>query len=88
MLFEGEPVELMFQYFVKFGDKPCCITDLKVFLDLIARDQHVQVITISKEISQDCLLYKMLFAPLFPPSSLCFPYIVHFCFAIWNDKQE
>ncbi|KAF5906862.1 N-alpha-acetyltransferase 25, NatB auxiliary subunit, partial [Clarias magur] len=40
----GEPVELMSQYFVKFGDKPCCITDLKVFLDLIVRDQHVQFI--------------------------------------------
>ncbi|XP_060764677.1 N-alpha-acetyltransferase 25, NatB auxiliary subunit isoform X3 [Neoarius graeffei] len=40
----GEPLELMFQFFVKFGDKPCCITDLKVFLDLIVRDQHVQFI--------------------------------------------
>ncbi|KAF4082175.1 hypothetical protein AMELA_G00148540 [Ameiurus melas] len=40
----GEPVELMYQYFVKFGDKPCCITDLKVFLDLIVQDQHVQFI--------------------------------------------
>lgn len=56
MLFAGEPLELMFQYFVKFGDKPCCITDLKVFLDLIARDQHVQVNTMSHEISQGCLL--------------------------------
>lgn len=37
----------MFQYFVKFGDKPCCITDLKIFLDLIVRDQQVQVISIS-----------------------------------------
>lgn len=39
----GEPLELMFQFFVKFGDKPCCITDLKIFLDLLAPDQHVQV---------------------------------------------
>ncbi|KAK2823304.1 hypothetical protein Q7C36_019904 [Tachysurus vachellii] len=40
----GEPLELMFQYFVKFGDKPCCITDLKIFLDLLVRDQRVQFI--------------------------------------------
>ncbi|KAG9342546.1 hypothetical protein JZ751_015925 [Albula glossodonta] len=40
----GEPLEHMFQYFVKFGDKPCCITDLKVFLDLLMPDQHVQFI--------------------------------------------
>ncbi|XDV54833.1 hypothetical protein PO909_023036 [Leuciscus waleckii] len=39
----GEPLELMFQFFVKFGDKPSCITDLKIFLDLLAPDQHVQV---------------------------------------------
>ncbi|XP_041098074.1 N-alpha-acetyltransferase 25, NatB auxiliary subunit-like, partial [Polyodon spathula] len=38
----GEPLELMFQYFEKFGDKPCCISDLKIFLDLLAPDQHVQ----------------------------------------------
>lgn len=56
--FAGEPLELMSQYFVKFGDKPCCITDLKVFLDLIVRDQHVQVITLS----QDCIMrYTSLF---------------------------
>lgn len=41
----GEPLELMFQFFVKFGDKPSCITDLKIFLDLLAPDQHVQVST-------------------------------------------
>ncbi|XP_007490095.3 N-alpha-acetyltransferase 25, NatB auxiliary subunit isoform X2 [Monodelphis domestica] len=31
----GDPEELMFQYFKKFGDKPCCFTDLKVFVDLL-----------------------------------------------------
>uniref|UniRef100_A0A6I8NJH5 N-alpha-acetyltransferase 25, NatB auxiliary subunit n=1 Tax=Ornithorhynchus anatinus TaxID=9258 RepID=A0A6I8NJH5_ORNAN len=31
----GNPEELMFQYFKKFGDKPCCFTDLKVFVDLL-----------------------------------------------------
>ncbi|TRY53975.1 hypothetical protein DNTS_015538 [Danionella cerebrum] len=40
----GEPLEHMFQFFVKFGDKPCCITDLKIFLDLLTPDQHVQFI--------------------------------------------
>ena len=39
----GDPLELMVQFFVKFGDKPCCITDLKIFLDLLQPDEHVQV---------------------------------------------
>ncbi|XP_076139980.1 N-alpha-acetyltransferase 25, NatB auxiliary subunit [Alosa pseudoharengus] len=38
----GDPLELMVQYFGKFGDKPCCITDLKIFLDLLQPDEHVQ----------------------------------------------
>nr|DBA23203.1 TPA: hypothetical protein GDO54_014139 [Pyxicephalus adspersus] len=36
----GEPENLMFQYFIKFGDKPCCFTDLKVFVDLLSPAQH------------------------------------------------
>ncbi|XP_030624427.1 N-alpha-acetyltransferase 25, NatB auxiliary subunit isoform X2 [Chanos chanos] len=40
----GEPVELMIQFFVKFGDKLCCITDLKIFLDLLTPDQHIQFV--------------------------------------------
>ncbi|XP_036383509.1 N-alpha-acetyltransferase 25, NatB auxiliary subunit-like [Megalops cyprinoides] len=40
----GEPLELMFQYFVKFGDKPCCFSDLKIFLDLLNPEQHMQFI--------------------------------------------
>lgn len=39
----GEPLELMVQFFGKFGDKPCCITDLKIYLHLLSPDQHVQV---------------------------------------------
>lgn len=39
----GEPLELMVQFFAKFGDKPCCITDLKLYLHLLSHDQHVQV---------------------------------------------
>uniref|UniRef100_A0A4W4FDS0 N-alpha-acetyltransferase 25, NatB auxiliary subunit n=1 Tax=Electrophorus electricus TaxID=8005 RepID=A0A4W4FDS0_ELEEL len=41
----GEPLELMFQYFVKFGDKPCCFTDLKVFLHLLSCDAFVNRLT-------------------------------------------
>uniref|UniRef100_A0A3B5PYD5 N-alpha-acetyltransferase 25, NatB auxiliary subunit n=1 Tax=Xiphophorus maculatus TaxID=8083 RepID=A0A3B5PYD5_XIPMA len=40
----GEPLDLMVQFFRKFGDKPCCITDLKIYLHLLTPDQHVQFI--------------------------------------------
>ncbi|XP_039627265.1 N-alpha-acetyltransferase 25, NatB auxiliary subunit [Polypterus senegalus] len=40
----GNPLDLMFEYFVKFGDKPCCITDLRIFVDLLEPDQYVQFI--------------------------------------------
>uniref|UniRef100_A0A671UI53 N-alpha-acetyltransferase 25, NatB auxiliary subunit n=1 Tax=Sparus aurata TaxID=8175 RepID=A0A671UI53_SPAAU len=40
----GEPLELMVQFFGKFGDKPCCITDLKIYLHLLSADQHVQFV--------------------------------------------
>ncbi|KAJ0012870.1 hypothetical protein NQD34_017204 [Periophthalmus magnuspinnatus] len=40
----GDPLELMVQFFVKFGDKPCCITDLKIYLHLLSPEQHVQFI--------------------------------------------
>ncbi|XP_024155118.1 N-alpha-acetyltransferase 25, NatB auxiliary subunit [Oryzias melastigma] len=40
----GEPLDLMVQFFQKFGDKPCCITDLKIYLHLLSPDQHVQFI--------------------------------------------
>lgn len=33
----------MFQYFKKFGDKPCCFTDLKVFVDLLPPNQYTKV---------------------------------------------
>lgn len=33
----------MVQFFGKFGDKPCCITDLKIYLHLLSPDQHIQV---------------------------------------------
>uniref|UniRef100_A0A8C2S5R2 N-alpha-acetyltransferase 25, NatB auxiliary subunit n=1 Tax=Capra hircus TaxID=9925 RepID=A0A8C2S5R2_CAPHI len=40
----GDPEELMFQYFKKFGDKPCCFTDLKVFVDLLPASQCTKFI--------------------------------------------
>uniref|UniRef100_A0A8D2M7M7 N-alpha-acetyltransferase 25, NatB auxiliary subunit n=1 Tax=Zonotrichia albicollis TaxID=44394 RepID=A0A8D2M7M7_ZONAL len=40
----GDPEELMFQYFKKFGDKPCCFTDLKVFVDLLPPSQYTKFI--------------------------------------------
>lgn len=39
----GEPEDLMFQFFIKFGDKPCCFTDIKVFVDLFSPTQHSNV---------------------------------------------
>ena len=33
----------MVQFFGRFGDKPCCITDLKIYLHLLSPDQHIQV---------------------------------------------
>uniref|UniRef100_A0A3Q3GAB8 N-alpha-acetyltransferase 25, NatB auxiliary subunit n=1 Tax=Kryptolebias marmoratus TaxID=37003 RepID=A0A3Q3GAB8_KRYMA len=40
----GQPSDLMVQFFTMFGDKPCCITDLKIYLHLLCPDQHVQFI--------------------------------------------
>ncbi|XP_069475602.1 N-alpha-acetyltransferase 25, NatB auxiliary subunit [Ambystoma mexicanum] len=36
----GEPEDLMVQYFKMFGDKPCCFTDLKVFVDLLSPSKY------------------------------------------------
>uniref|UniRef100_A0A8C5E2G7 N-alpha-acetyltransferase 25, NatB auxiliary subunit n=1 Tax=Gouania willdenowi TaxID=441366 RepID=A0A8C5E2G7_GOUWI len=40
----GDPMELMVQFFEKFGDKPCCITNLKLYLHLLPAEQHHQLI--------------------------------------------
>nr|XP_005996448.1 PREDICTED: N-alpha-acetyltransferase 25, NatB auxiliary subunit isoform X2 [Latimeria chalumnae] len=40
----GEPEDLMFNYFQKFGDKPCCYTDLRVFVDLLSPDHHTKFV--------------------------------------------
>ena len=39
----GDPLELMVQFFGKFGDKPCCITDLQIYLHLLSSEYRVQV---------------------------------------------
>ncbi|CAB1318259.1 unnamed protein product [Coregonus sp. 'balchen'] len=38
----GDPLELMVQFFGKFGDKPCCITDLNIYLHLLPPEQRSQ----------------------------------------------
>ncbi|KAM8961323.1 N-alpha-acetyltransferase 25, NatB auxiliary subunit isoform 2-T2 [Pelodytes ibericus] len=40
----GDPEDLMFQYFIKFGDKPCCFTDLKIFSGLFSDGQQTSFI--------------------------------------------
>ncbi|XP_053267521.1 N-alpha-acetyltransferase 25, NatB auxiliary subunit isoform X2 [Pleuronectes platessa] len=40
----GDPLELMVQFFGKFGDKPCCITDLQIYLHLLSSEHRVQFI--------------------------------------------
>lgn len=40
----GIPEELMFQYFERFGDKPCCYSDLRIFVDLLSPERHTQFI--------------------------------------------
>ncbi|XP_072310388.1 N-alpha-acetyltransferase 25, NatB auxiliary subunit [Eucyclogobius newberryi] len=45
----GDPFELMVQFFAKFGDKPCCITDLRIYLHLLSPEQHVQFINCLSE---------------------------------------
>ncbi|XP_038630065.1 N-alpha-acetyltransferase 25, NatB auxiliary subunit isoform X1 [Scyliorhinus canicula] len=39
----GIPEDLMFQYFERFGDKPCCYSDLRIFVDLLSPERHTQV---------------------------------------------
>ncbi|KAM4710073.1 N-alpha-acetyltransferase 25, NatB auxiliary subunit [Discoglossus pictus] len=40
----GDPEDLMSEYFIKFGDKPCCFTDLKVFVELLSPSQYTSFI--------------------------------------------
>ncbi|XP_048467470.1 N-alpha-acetyltransferase 25, NatB auxiliary subunit [Rhincodon typus] len=40
----GIPEDLMFQYFERFGDRPCCYSDLRIFVDLLSLDRHTQFI--------------------------------------------
>ncbi|KAJ8286216.1 hypothetical protein GJAV_G00035910 [Gymnothorax javanicus] len=40
----GDPLELMCQFFSKFGSKPCCVSDLQQYLPLLGPERHVQFI--------------------------------------------
>uniref|UniRef100_A0A8C8LW08 N-alpha-acetyltransferase 25, NatB auxiliary subunit n=1 Tax=Oncorhynchus tshawytscha TaxID=74940 RepID=A0A8C8LW08_ONCTS len=44
----GDPLELMVQFFGKFGDKPCCITDLKIYLHLLPPEQRSQLVPLGE----------------------------------------
>jgi hypothetical protein len=35
----GDIVELFMRYFHNFGDKPCCVSDLKMFLPLLSNNR-------------------------------------------------
>jgi hypothetical protein len=35
----GDIVELFMRYFRNFGDKPCCVSDLKMFLPLLSNNR-------------------------------------------------
>jgi hypothetical protein len=43
-VFAGDIVELFMRYFLNFGDKPCCVSDLKTFLPLLSNDRAKDVI--------------------------------------------
>ncbi|XP_062615343.1 N-alpha-acetyltransferase 25, NatB auxiliary subunit-like [Saccostrea cucullata] len=40
----GSPMELLQEYFKTFGDKSCCYDDMKLFTDLITKQQQVEMI--------------------------------------------
>uniref|UniRef100_A0A4W3K631 N-alpha-acetyltransferase 25, NatB auxiliary subunit n=1 Tax=Callorhinchus milii TaxID=7868 RepID=A0A4W3K631_CALMI len=40
----GIPEDLMFHYFERFGDRPCCYSDLRIFADLLSPERHTQFI--------------------------------------------
>ncbi|KAJ4445258.1 N-alpha-acetyltransferase 25, NatB auxiliary subunit [Periplaneta americana] len=45
----GDIVELFMRYFRNFGDKPCCVSDLKMFLPLLPNDRTKDFIEKVKE---------------------------------------
>lgn len=39
----GDTVELFTEYFRKFGHKPCCVQDLKIYLKLLSEEQIIHL---------------------------------------------
>lgn len=39
----GDIMELFAEYFRKFGHKPCCVQDLKIYLKLLNEEQITQL---------------------------------------------
>lgn len=42
-LFQGDPLELICQYYDQFGDKPCCFSDLQLYVALLNESEKQQV---------------------------------------------
>lgn len=41
----GETTELFIEYFRKFGHKPCCVSDLRIYLSLLDNDKKSELST-------------------------------------------
>lgn len=41
----GETTELFIEYFRKFGHKPCCVSDLRIYLNLLDADKKAELAT-------------------------------------------
>lgn len=39
----GETIELFIEYFRKFGHKPCCVSDLRLYLDLLDAEKKAEL---------------------------------------------
>lgn len=41
----GDPVELLENYYVQFGDKYCCFSDLRAYLEILNTEEQAKVCT-------------------------------------------
>lgn len=41
----GETIELFIEYFRKFGHKPCCVSDLRLYLNLLDSEKKSELST-------------------------------------------
>lgn len=41
----GDTIELFIEFFRKFGNKPCCVSDLKIYLKLLDAEQKSELAT-------------------------------------------